>query len=225
MGLVLLRTGIVYAVIVTAMRLLGKRQLGDLELSELVVTVLVADAAMAPISNPDMPLMRGLGPVLLLFALEYVLSVLALRSVKARLFLFGRPSVIIENGRIVQSEMRRTRFTPEELLQELRNQGVEDPATVSRAILETSGQLNVILYPEHQPVTAKALGIMPEDPGRFTAIISDGRILSENLRTMGKDQRWLDAELARHGTEHSEDVYLLLLNDSGQVYFAARKAR
>ena len=126
MGLVLLRTAIVYAVIVTAMRLLGKRQLGDLELSELVVTVLVADAAMAPISNPDMPLMRGLGPVLLLFALEYVLSVLALRSVKARLFLFGRPSVIIENGRIVQSEMRRTRFTPEELLQELRNQGVED---------------------------------------------------------------------------------------------------
>ena len=225
MGLVLLRTAIVYAVIVTAMRLLGKRQLGDLELSELVVTVLVADAAMAPISDPDMPLMRGLGPVLLLFALEFVLSVLALHSVKARLFLFGRPSVIIENGRIVQSEMRRTRFTPEELLQELRNQGVEDPATVARAILETSGQLNVILYPEHQPVTAKALGIMPEDPGRFTAIISDGRILSENLRTMGKDQRWLDAELARHGTEHSEDVYLLLLNDSGQVYFAARKAR
>ena len=225
MGLVLLRTAIVYAVIVTAMRLLGKRQLGDLELSELVVTVLVADAAMAPISNPDMPLMRGLGPVLLLFALEYVLSVLALRSVKARLFLFGRPSVIIENGRIVQSEMRRTRFTPEELLQELRNQGVEDPATVARAILETSGQLNVILYPEHQPVTAKALGIMPEDPGRFTAIISDGRILSENLRNMGKDQRWLDAELARHGAEHSEDVYLLLLNDSGQVYFAARDAR
>ena len=225
MGLVLLRTAIVYAVIVTAMRLLGKRQLGDLELSELVVTVLVADAAMAPISNPDMPLMRGLGPVLLLFALEYVLSVLALRSVKARLFLFGRPSVIIENGRIVQSEMRRTRFTPEELLQELRNQGVEDPATVSRAILETSGQLNVILYPEHQPVTARVLGIAPEDHGRFTAIISDGRILSENLRNMGKDQRWLDAELARHGTEHSEDVYLLLLNDSGQVYFAARKAR
>ena len=225
MGLVLLRTAIVYAVIVTAMRLLGKRQLGDLELSELVVTVLVADAAMAPISDPAMPLMRGLGPVLLLFVLEYVLSVLALRSVKARLFLFGRPSVIIENGRIVQREMRRNRFTPEELLQELRNQGVEDPAAVARAILETSGQLNMILCAEHQPVTAKTLGITPEDPGRFTAIISDGRILSENLRNMGKDQRWLDAELARHGAEHSEDVYLLLLNDSGQVYFAARDAR
>lgn len=224
MGVVLLRTAIVYAVIIAAMRLLGKRQLGDLELSELVVTVLVADAAMAPISEPDMPLMRGLGPVLLLFALEYVLSVVAMKSVKARLFLFGAPSIIIENGKIIQSEMRRNRFTPEELLQELRNQGVEDPATVARAILETSGQLNMILHTEHQPVTAQTLGLTPQDPGRFTAIISDGRILSENLKRMGRDQRWLDAELARHGAEHSEDVYLLLLNESGQVYFAAREA-
>jgi uncharacterized membrane protein YcaP (DUF421 family) len=119
--------------------------------------------------------------------------------------------------------MRRNRFTPEELLQELRNQGVEDPSTVARAILETSGQLNMILHTEHQPVTAQTLGLTPQDPGRFTAIISDGRILSENLKRMGRDQRWLDAELARHGAEHSEDVYLLLLSEDGTVFFAARE--
>ena len=223
MGVILLRTAIVYVVIIAAMRIMGKRQLGDLELSELVVTVLVADAAMAPISDPDIPLMRGLGPVLLLFVLEYLLSVVALRSVKARLFLFGKPSIIIEDGKIIQREMKRNRFTPEELLQELRNQGVEDLATVARAVLETSGQLNVILRPEHRPVTVQAMQLPAQDVGRFSAIISDGRVLSENLQRMGRDRRWLDRELARHGAEHSEDVYLLLLNDSGQVYFAARE--
>ena len=162
-------------------------------------------------------------PVILLFVLEYLVSVTAFHSVKLRLALFGKPSIIIEDGRIIQREMKRNRFTPEELLQELRNQGVEDLSTVARAVLETSGQLNVILRAEHRPVTAQTLNLTVPDAGRFTAIISDGRVLSTNLQRMGRDSRWLDHELARHGTERSEDVYLLLLNESGQVYFAARE--
>lgn len=223
MGVILLRTTIVYVVIIAAMRLMGKRQLGDLELSELVVTVLVADIAVAPIADPRLPLLVGLGPVILLFVLEYLVSVTAFHSVKLRLALFGKPSIIIEDGRIIQREMKRNRFTPEELLQELRNQGVEDLSTVARAVLETSGQLNVILRAEHRPVTAQTLNLTVPDAGRFTAIISDGRVLSTNLQRMGRDSRWLDHELARHGTERSEDVYLMLLNESGQVYFAARE--
>ena len=223
MGVVLLRTAIVYIIILAAMRLLGKRQLGDLELSELVVTVLVADVAVTPIAEPDVPLLRGLAPMLVLFALEYLLSFAAMRSVKLRLALFGKPSVIIENGKIQQHEMRRNRFTPEELLQELRNQGVEDLTTVARAVLETSGQLNVLLRAEHQPVSAQTLGFTPHDAGRFTTIISDGRVLSDNLRRAGRDERWLDRELARHGAEHSSDVYLLLLSEDGTVYFAPRE--
>lgn len=223
LGVILLRTAVVYVVILLAMRLMGKRQLGDLELSELVVTVLVADVAVLTIEKPDTPLMRGLAPVLLLFAMEFLVSVTAMRSVKLRLALFGKPSIIIEDGQIRQREMRRNRFTPEELLQELRNQGVEDLSTVARAVLETSGQLNVILRAEHQPVNAQMLGLTPKDPGRFTAIISDGRVLSENLRHMGRDARWLDRELARHGAEHSADVYIMLLREDGTVYFAAKQ--
>ena len=223
MGMILLRTAIVYAVILIAMRLMGKRQLGDLELSELVVTVLVADVAVTPIAEPEVPLLQGLAPVLLLFVMEYLLSVIAVHSVKLRLALFGKPSILIEDGVLRQREMRRNRFTPEELLQELRNQGIEDLSTVARAVLETSGQLNVILRAEHQPVSAQTLGIVPHDTGRFTVIISDGRVLSENLRRTGRDTRWLDRELARHGAEHSEDVYLLLLSEDGTVFFAARE--
>lgn len=223
MGVVLVRTVIVYAVILTAMRLMGKRQLGDLELSELVVTVLVADVAVIPIENPDVPLWFGLAPVLLLFVMEFLLSVLAMRSVRLRLALFGKPSIIIENGQIRQREMRRNRFTPEELLQELRNQGIEELQSVARAVLETSGQLNVLLRAEEQPVTASTLGITPPDAGRYTAIISDGRVLSENLQRLGRDQRWLDAELARRGAEHSTDVYLMLLSEGGQIYFAEKE--
>ena len=223
MGLILLRTAIVYAVIITAMRLMGKRQLGDLELSELVVTVLVADVAVTPIAEPEVPLVYGLAPVALLFVMEYLLSAAAMRSVKLRLALFGRPSVIIENGKILQREMRRNRFTPEELLQELRNQGVEDLTTVARAVLETSGQLNILLAAAHQPVSAKTLGIDVPDPGRYTAVISDGRVLSENLTAVGRDFNWLQRELERHHVKRTDAVYLLLVSEDGTVYFAAKE--
>ena len=223
MGVVLLRTALIYAVILTAMRLMGKRQLGDLELSELVVSVLVADIAVTPISEPERPLLPSIAAVLLLFLMEYLLSLAASKNVRLRLILFGKPSIVLERGVIRQREMQRNRFTPEELLQELRNQGIEDPSTVERAVLETSGRLNVILRAEHQPLSASTIGLTVQEDGRFYAVILNGRVLSENLREAGKDARWLTAELARHGTEHSSDVYLMLVSESGKVYFAANE--
>ena len=141
----LLRTALIYALLLLAMRLLGKRQLGELELSELVVTVLVADIAVRPIVEENAPFFPSLAPLLVLFGSEYLISVMSLRSAKLRTVLFGKPSILISHGKIDQSEMKRNRFTIDELMQEMRSQGAMDLSKIEYAILETDGFLETDL--------------------------------------------------------------------------------
>lgn len=167
MAIILIRTLIIFLALIVAMRLMGKRQLGELELSELVVAVLIADIASIPLQNPSLPLSYGLIPLLVLFCCELIFSGLTYKSIHLRKLLYGRPNFIIERGRIAQQAMHRNRFTLDELTQELRNQGILDIASVEYAVLETNGQLNIILAPAQQPVTAEQMQIETEDTGYF----------------------------------------------------------
>ncbi len=223
MAIILIRTLILFLSLILAMRLMGKRQLGELELSELVVAVLVADIASIPLQNPSLPLSYGLIPLLVLFCCELIISGLTYRSVSLRKLLYGRPNLIIEHGHIAQQAMHRNRFTLDELTQELRNQGILDIASVEYAVLETNGRLNIILTPEQQPVTAAQMGVTPDDTGYFSILINNGRIIDKNLKRMGRDERWLQKQLQQHGAQSVRDVYLLMLNDAGQIYFAAKE--
>lgn len=225
MAIILVRTFIIYFALVAAMRLLGKRQLGELELSELVVAVLVADIAVNPLQDIGMPLIYGLAPLLVLFCCEILVSGLALKSLRLRRLLYGLPSMIIEKGKIAQREMQKNRFTPDELAQELRIQGIMDISSVEYAILETNGQLNIILYPAEQPVTAKQMQVDVPDGGFFSIVISDGRVLTDNLTRLGLDRRWLEKELRRRGADGPKRVYLMMVNDDGEIYYAAKEQR
>ena len=191
MAIILIRTLIIFLALIVAMRLMGKRQLGELELSELVVAVLIADIASIPLQNPSLPLSYGLIPLLVLFCCELIFSGLTYKSIHLRKLLYGRPNFIIERGRIAQQAMHRNRFTLDELTQELRNQGILDIASVEYAVLETNGQLNIILAPAQQPVTAEQMHMETEDTGYFSILINNGRILRDNLKRMGRDERWL----------------------------------
>ncbi len=206
------------------MRIMGKRQLGEMELSEFIVAALVADLAATPLQDIGTPLLNGLIPILTLFSLELIIAGLSLRSMKVRRFIFGKPEIIIENGKIDREKMHKNRFTLDELMQELRSQGLSDTSTIEYAVLETNGQLNVIIQPTDQPVTPSQLGISAESEGYAHIIINEGRILDNNLRLLGRDRRWLDKELKRQGAASSEDVYLLTLTESGKT-FCQRKER
>ena len=181
MAIILIRTLIIFLALIVAMRLMGKRQLGELELSELVVAVLIADIASIPLQNPSLPLSYGLIPLLVLFCCELIFSGLTYKSIHLRKLLYGRPNFIIERGRIAQQAMHRNRFTLDELTQELRNQGILDIASVEYAVLETNGQLNIILAPAQQPVTAEQMHMETEDTGYFSILINNGRILRDNV--------------------------------------------
>ena len=141
------------------MRLLGKRQLGEMELSEFVLAALIADLAAHPLQDIGIPLINGLVPILTLFCCEVLISGATLKSVRLRSLFFGRPSVLILRGKVIQRELRKNRFSLDELMQELRNQGVLDISKIEYGILETDGRLNVILYASESPVTPAMLNI------------------------------------------------------------------
>ena len=225
MAISMIRTMMIYAALLVSMRLMGKRQLGEMELSEFVVASLIADLASHPLQDVGIPMINGLVPIFTLFCCELLIAGLSLKSVRLRGLLFGKPSMLIVRGQICQKEMRANRFTVDELMQELRNQGVFDISQVEYAILETDGQLNVIPFPAEKPPTARQLGVTVDDGGFPAIVVNDGRVLDKVLADTGHDRVWLQEELTRNGLDSPERVYLMTVNRGGQTYIAGKEAK
>lgn len=220
-----LRTIILYLLIIVGVRLMGKRQVGELEPSELVLALIIADLAAVPMQDFGIPLLSGIIPILTLLCITMILSVLTMKSVKFRAVICGRPSIIVENGKLHQKEMKKNRFTVDELMEELRMKGVTDISTVKYAILETNGQLSVLPYAKELPVTAEQMSVATDETGLPIVIINDGRVLDHNLKTRGLNAEWLQNRLGEHRVKSTEDVYLLTVDELGRVYFVAKDVR
>lgn len=224
MVIAFLRTIILYLLIIAGIRLMGKRQVGELEPSELVLALLIADLAAVPMQDFGIPLLTGIIPIFTLLCITMILSVLTMKSVKFRAIICGRPSIIVENGKLHQREMKKNRFTVDELMEELRMKGITDISTVKYAILETNGQISVLPYANQLPVTAEQMNVTPEDVGLPLVIINDGRVLDHNLKVRGFNREWLDKQLAQHKIKHTQDVFLLTVDEQNRVYFVAKEA-
>ena len=225
MAIIMIRTLIIYAALLITMRLLGKRQMGEMELSEFVLAALVADLAANPLQDLEIPMLNGLVPIIVLFSCELLISGASLRHIRLRTLLFGKPSLLIVRGQIDQQEMRRSCFTVDELMQELRSKNCMDISHIEYAILETDGQLNVFPFPAHSPPTAQQLGVETQFGDYPAIIICSGRILTENLHIMGRDTGWLKKELASRGAGDASEVFLMTLNRAGQIYFAKKEGK
>lgn len=212
------RTVLLYFILMLGLRLMGKRQIGELEPTELVLTMLISDLAAVPMQDIGIPLLNGVIPIVTLLSLSMLLSVLCMRSVRLRRLVCGREAVLVREGVLQQREMRRNRFTVDELLEELRAQGVTDLATVKYAVLETDGQLSVLLYADEQPLTPRGLKLhVPDDVMLPTVLINDGRVLRGALRERGLSEQWLTQQLHRRGFQSARDVFLLLADERGQI--------
>ena len=222
MVIAFVRTIILYLLIIAGIRLMGKRQVGELEPSELVLALIIADLAAVPMQDFGIPLFFGVLPILTLLCVTMILSVLTMKSIRFRAIVCGRPSIVVEEGRLRQEEMKRNRFTVDELMEELRMQGITDLTTVKYAILETNGRLSVLPYADQLPPTAQQLGQAPEEAGLPLVIINDGRLLERNLKARGLDRGWLDKRLAEHGCGDVKEVFLLTVDEQQKVYFSAK---
>lgn len=224
MVIAFLRTIILYVLIIAGIRLMGKRQVGELEPSELVLALIIADLAAVPMQDFGIPLATGVIPILTLLCITMILSVLTMKSVKFRALICGRPSIIVENGKIKQFEMRKNRFTVDELMEELRMKGVTDLSTIKYAILETNGQISVLPYANQLPATAEQMNLTPPDVGLPLVIINDGRLLERNMELRGLDDRWLKKQLKAGGVSRTQEVFLLTVDEQGRTYFVRKEA-
>ena len=213
-----IRTIILYLVLIMVIRLMGKRQVGQMEPAEFVVTMLVANLAAIPMQDGAIPLYSGLIPIVTVLGVELVLSVLSLRSMKLRKLLCGKPVILIENGQLLQDNLRKTRITLDELSGHLREKDVLDIRSVQFAILETNGNLSVFPYPKEKPACAKDAGIPTRKQYLPMTIISDGKLLRENLRLAKKDESWVNRTLDFHRATISE-TWLLTVDGADHVVF------
>ena len=213
-----IRTIVLYLILIAVIRLMGKRQIGQMEPSEFVVTMLVANLASIPMQDGGIPLFSGIIPILTVLGIELVLSALSLRSIPLRKLLCGKPVILIENGNILQQNLRKTRITLDELTGPLRQKDVLDLRSVQYAILETNGNLSVFPYPKEKPASAADAGIATKKQSFPITIISDGKLLPENLQKAKKDSHWVQRILQEKGAQIAE-TWLLTVDGADRVLF------
>lgn len=219
-----MRTIFLYLVLILVIRLMGKRQIGEMEASEFVVTMLVANLAAIPMQDGGIPLYSGLVPILTVLGVELVLSSLSLRSIRLRRLLCGKPVILIENGRVLQENMRATRVTMDELMGHLRDKNVMDVQTVQYAILETNGTLSVFPYPREIPASAKDAGIHPKERYLPVTIIEDGFLFRENLAYAGKDEAWVHRVLGEYRAGIA-NTWLLTVDKANHVVWLGKETK
>lgn len=214
-----LRTIILYVLIMLGLRFMGKRQLAELEPSELVLTMMISDLAAVPMQDFGIPLLAGIIPILTLMALSLLFSQISLHNLRFRGLLCGTPSILIRNGVLQQDVMRQNRYTLDELLEELRGEGITDLKDVKYAVLENSGQLSVFPWTTQLPPTASQLNLDLQDTVVLPMVlINDGRILDKNLHLCGHDLSWLKEALKQRGISSPKDVFLMTLDEHDNIY-------
>ncbi len=219
-----IRTIILYLILIAVIRLMGKRQIGQMEPTEFVVTMLVANLAAIPMQDGGIPLLSGLVPILTVLGVGMILSSLSLRFVSLRRWLCGKPVILIENGKILQNNLRRTSITMDELTGHLREKDVLSVDQVQFAILETDGNFSVFPYPKFQPLTARDAGVEAKKQFLPITIIEDGHLFRDNLHLSGKDDSWLSRILQEQGAVVS-NTWLLTVDRSDHITFVSKEER
>ncbi len=218
MLVVFVRTLILYTLVVIVMRIMGKRQIGQLQPFELVIAIMIADLAAVPMQNTGIPLINGIVPIVTLLIIQLLISLLSLKSLRARAIICGKPTILIEKGKINESALRKELYTLSDLLEQLRIINYPNIADIEYAILETSGQISVIPKSQKRPLTPEDMDIKTDYEGIPVDLIIDGRLLSENLINAGKDRTWLIRELRKQQYDDPEQILFACIDPSGKLY-------
>ncbi len=209
MASILIRTAIIYMLLLLSLRLMGRREIGQLDASDLVSTLLISELAAIPIDDPDIPLMNAVLPILFILSVEVILSTIKNHSLRLSRTIDGGPSFLIYKGRLLQEALRENRISLSELLCSLRTQGVGNVSEVEYALLEQNGTISVLQADK----TALA-----------HPVLLDGELCSHALKAIGQNGEWVHKELKKQGL-CKEDVFLMTITDAGQICIVAREER
>ena len=215
------RTIILYFTIILAVRVMGKRQINQLQTSELVVTLLISDLAAIPMQDSGQPLFSGLIPILVLIALEVLVSVFMLKSSRFHRLVCGKPVVIIKDGRIIQENMQELRMSVEDLFEQLRQKDVFVLSDVTYAIVETNGTLSVVKRAAVDYLRPSDMGVKVKDEGLEVVVVSDGDLSVGSMHLCGKNEEWIHSILKSEAVPLPE-VFILTVNTAGHYTLIRR---
>ena len=198
MTISVIRTFILYIAVMLGIRIMGKRQIGELQPSELVITIMFGNLAAVPMQETGIPLINGIAPIITLVFIEVILSAISLKNKRFRRFISGSPSIIIRNGEIDLEEVRRLRMSTDDIMEALRSKDIVNIEDVQTAILDTDGEICIVPKAAKRAVTPEDLGLSPKEENMPYTLISDGRIIKDNLSKINKSEKWLRDELSKH---------------------------
>lgn len=221
MIVVVIRTILMYATLIVAMRLMGKRQLGDLQPTELAVTIMLSDIAVIPLQEPGAPILSGIAPIALLVGLELLMSCIMLKAPRLARVITGNPVVVIRNGKPIWSALRRLRMTVEDLIDGLRELGYFNIEDIETGIVETNGKMSVYLKAGKQPMTIGDL--QPTVPPRpmSCVVLTDGELNRFGLSLCGWEPEKVWQVLKTEKVSPKE--VMLMTADSNGDYRIIRK--
>lgn len=224
MLILIIRTALLYLAVVLAMKVMGKRQVGQLQPFELVVILTISAMAAIAMQDVGVPLINSIIPIITIMLLQVSLSLINLKSEKARGYICGKPSIVVENGRIVEEELVRLRVNVNDLLEQMRAKNFFNVADVEYAILETNGQLSILPKSQRRPMTPSDLQLQTKYEGLPTTLIIDGNINYGNLKKINLDEKWLENELKKYGIKNIKEVFFASLDTFGNLFFQIRAA-
>ncbi len=224
MAVILIRACILYIVITFSLRLMGKRQLGELQPSELVVTILISNIASIPVEDASVPMLMGIVPIFTLVCLDVIVSAIMLKSARFRKFIIGSPRIIISGGIIQQNEMKRLRYTVDDLVEAMREQQIFDIGEIYYAIVETTGKIHFLQKKDFQNATRADVNCGGSTIDPPSVIIRDGIEDSEQLGLLGLEQGWLHEKL-RENSVSMKDVFLMTADKNGSINLIKRDRR
>ncbi len=215
MAVSLIRTIILYVIIIFAIKLMGKRQISDLQTSELVITILISNIAAVPMQNTEQPLLTGVVPIGVLVCCEIFVSFLMLKNSNIRKLICGKPIVVINEGEVQQDSLKYLRLSVEDLFEQLRQLDIFSLEDVWVAIMETNGKISVLKRSEKQPPDAATLGITVPKSTIDTVVISDGVICDFSLSFCGLNREWLKGVVEGQNI-NIKDIFIMTANKSKQ---------
>ena len=222
MCVILIRSIILYILVIFAVRLMGKRQLGELQPSELVITILVSNIATLPIEDVNIPIIVGVTPILSLVCFEVMVSWINLRLPKLRKLISGSPKIIIRNGGIERDILRELRFSVDDLLMELRSKDIFDISEVQYAIVETTGSVSVMKKPPLDTPTRRDMKISAECSDPPVLIISDGSFIPQAMESLKLSRSTAEKILEKNGLTVGE-VFIMTANRAGNCFIADKQ--
>ena len=214
------RAIVLYILVLIVMRLMGKREIGQLQPFELAISIMIADLAAVPMAETGVPISNGIMPILGLLIMHLIISIVNMKSTKAREIICGKPSILIFRGKIDEKMLKKERFTINELEEKLRDNNIFNIGDVEYAILETSGQVTVIPKPNKKSVTPEDLNIEAQYEGIPYDLVVDGKVMYKNLEKIGKNYIWLKKQTEKFGIK-PEEAFIVTIDGESKFFCQA----